>query len=376
MNDLLRPYLRKFALVFFDDILIYSTTWLEHLQHIELILDLLHNHQFYAKLPKCKFGVSSVDYLGHVISSQGFQADPAKVQAMFSWPAPKNITALRAFLGLTGFYRRFVANYASIASPLTDLLKSNSFHWNETANIAFHKLKLAMQNPPLLTLPNFNIPFEVTTDASNIAIGAVLSQNSHPIAFFSRKLNPRLSAASTYVRELYAITEAIKKWRQYLLGSTFRIYTDHQSLKSLMTQTIQTPEQQKWLTKLIGYNYEIHYKPGKQNVVADALSRITESPIEGLCATISSPTFPLLTRLQSFYSSEPAGTKLISKLQEDTQMQRYFTTKNGLLFFKNRLFIPPETGLTAELLREFHTTPLGGHSGIQATTARITSSFY
>jgi len=127
----------------------------------------------------------------------------------------------------------------------------------------------------------------------------VLSQNAHPIAFFSRNHTPCLSAASTYVCELYAITEAMKKWRQYLLGSTFRIYTDHQSLKSLMTQTIQTPEQQKWLTKLVGYNYEIHYKPGKQNVVADALSKIDECPLDGLCATILSLTLPLLQKLKS-----------------------------------------------------------------------------
>jgi len=130
---------------------------------------------------------------------------------MASWPTPKTITTLRAFLGLTGFYRRFVANYATIANPLIDLLKLNSFHWNETSYTTFQKLKLAMQTLPLLTLPNFTQPFEVTTDTSNIAISVVLSQNAHPIAFFSRKLTPRLSAASTYVCELYAITEAMKK---------------------------------------------------------------------------------------------------------------------------------------------------------------------
>jgi hypothetical protein len=145
-------------------------------------------------------------------------ADPNKVKVMASWPTPKNITALRAFLGLTGFYRRFVKNYATVAGPLTDLLRANSFVWNETAANAFQNLKDAMTQLPLLTLPNFDQPFEVTTDASIIAIGAVLSQNSHPIAFFSRKLTPRLAASSTYVRELYAITEAIKKMATIPLG--------------------------------------------------------------------------------------------------------------------------------------------------------------
>jgi hypothetical protein len=242
MNDLLMPFLRKFALVFFDDILVYSPTWDTHLDHLKQVLQALSDHQFFAKISKCQFGVTSVEYLGHIISADGVRADPSKLQAMVEWPVPKNITALRAFLGLTGFYRRFVLNYATIASPLTDLLKANSFTWNDDAQTAFTNLKNTMATLPLLALPNFSIPFKVTTDASITAIGAVLSQNPKPLAFFSKKLNARLSASSTYVRELYALTEAIKKWRQYLLGATFKIFTDHKSLKSLVTQTIQTPK--------------------------------------------------------------------------------------------------------------------------------------
>lgn len=157
---------------------------------------------------------------------------------MISWPPPKNITALRAFLGLTGFYRCFVLHYASIASPLIDLLKVSPFKWTHKTTLAFDKLKEAMIKLPTLTLPDFSKPFEVTIDASTTTIGTVLSQNSRPIAFFSKKLNTRMSASSTYVRELYGLTEAIKKWR---LGSTFKIFTDHKSLKCLMTQTIQNP---------------------------------------------------------------------------------------------------------------------------------------
>ena len=320
--------------------------------------------------------MESVDYLGHLISAKGVQADPTKIQAMVSWPPPKNLTALRAFLGLTRFYRHFVLNYATIASPLTDLLKANTFKWSDAAVTAFEALKNAMTHLPTLTLPDFTQPFEVTTDASTTAIGVVLSQNSHPLAFFSKKLNPRLASSSTYVRELYGLTEAIKKWRQYLLGSTFKIFTDHKSLKCLMNQTIQTPEQQKWLTKLVGYNYEIHYKPGKENVVADALSRVTEAPIEGICAIISSPSSPLISKLQKFFATNPAGQKLVTKAQEDVKMLQNFTYKSGLLYFKGRLFIPAETGITTDILQEFHASPLGGHSGIQATLARVSASFY
>lgn len=375
MNDLLRPFLRKFALVFFNDILIYSPTWESHLNHINQVLSLLSTHQFYAKLSKCQFGVRSVDYLGHLISADGVQADPSKIQAMVSWPPPKNITALRAFLGLTGFYRRFVLNYAAIASP-TDLLKAHSFKWTDIAAQAFETLKQALIKLPTLTLPDFTKPFEVTTDASTTAVGAVFSQNTRLIAFFSKKLNPHLAASSTYVRELYGLTEAIKKWRQYLLGSTFKIFTNHKSLKCLMTQTIQTPEQQKWLTKLVGYNYEIHYKLGKDNVVADALSRVNEAPVAEFCAIISSPSSPLISQLQSFFATNIAGQKLLTKAQDDTKMQQHFTHKSGLLYFKNRLFIPEESGLRLDILQEFHASPLGGHSGIQATLARVFASFY
>lgn len=221
MNDLLHPFLRKFVLVFFDDILIFSQFWPDHLLHLEQVLALLLQQQFYAKLSKCSFGVSSVDYLGHIISNRGVQVDPSKIKAIEDWPVPTSLTALCGFLSLTGFYSRFVKHYATIASPLTDLLKANSFSWTSTADTAFQKLKEVMLHLPLLSLPDFSLPFEVTTDASTVAIGAVLSQNHHPIAFFSKKMYPRMCASSTYIRELYAITEAIKKMATVFIGQYF-----------------------------------------------------------------------------------------------------------------------------------------------------------
>lgn len=148
-----------------------------------------------------------------------------------------------------------------------------------------------------LTLPNFEIPFDVTTDASNIAIGAVLSQNDKPIAFYSKKMCSRMQNSSAYIRELFAITEAVKKWRQYFLGRKFRIYTDHASLKHLLSQVVQTPEKYKWATKLIGFDFEIFYKPGKDNKVADALSRREE--VQLLALSTTQPTW--VSHLRKFY---------------------------------------------------------------------------
>lgn len=141
MNDVCREFLRKFVLIFFDDILIYSLDWESHLSHLQQVLQLLTQHKLFAKFSKCHFGLDKVEYLGHIISQQGVAANPVKLQAILDWPAPKNATALRGFLGLASYYRRFVRNYASISSPFTDLLKKNQFTWSKQAQLAFQSLK-------------------------------------------------------------------------------------------------------------------------------------------------------------------------------------------------------------------------------------------
>jgi len=262
MNDVFRPYLRKFVLVFFDDILVYSPSWKDHLQHLEIVLQLLQKESLYVKLSKCSFGTSEIDYLGHTISGQGVHMDKEKVQAVLEWQQPQTIKQLWGFLGHTRYYCRFIKGYAAIATPLTDLLKKEAFHWSDKAKQAFQQLKKAITCQLVLVLPNFELPFEIETDASSIGIGAILKQGKHPIAYFSKKLSPAMQKQSAYTREFYAITEAIAKFRHYLLGKKFIIKTDQQSLKSLLDQSLHTQEQHKWLHKMLGYDCEIQYKPG------------------------------------------------------------------------------------------------------------------
>lgn len=194
--------------------------------HLKQVLAILQQHQLFMKLSKCAFASDQVEYLRHIISEKGVQMDPSKVESIVAWPYPKEV---RAFLGLTGYYRRFVKNYDLIAQPLTALLKKNAFLWNTKAQQAWDSLKTAMVSAPVLILPNFEEVFTIEVDASSKGIGAVLSQRKQPIAFFSKALSSRKQILSVYEKEMMAILTTVKKWSTYLLGRHFLIMTNHSS---------------------------------------------------------------------------------------------------------------------------------------------------
>jgi hypothetical protein len=361
MNEVFRPYLRKFLLVFFDDILVYSKHWDEHIQHLRQVFDVLSVQKFYVKPSKCLFGAREVDYLGHIVSQDGVRVDNRKIDAMQSWPSPKMITELRGFLGLTGYYRKFVRNYGLIAAPLMNLLKKGNFGWTPAAAAAFDQLKNAMVTTPVLALPDFTALFIVETDASEFGIGAILSQQGRPIAFLSKALGPAKRAWAIYSKEMLAVMEAIKTWRPYLLGRKFQIQTDQKSLKFLLEQRIVTPEQQKWVSKLVGYDYDIVYRPGRTNAAADAMSRLHHIPVlltitapalEG----ITGPQFSLWEDLKSINQTDPYLLGLHDKLQHSPATMTHYKTQDGILFFKGRIVIPPTSSLKPEILHEFHSS--------------------
>lgn len=273
MNDVFKECLHKFILVFFDDILIYSKTWADHLEHLHIALSILRANKLFVKKEKCSFGQEEVKYLGHIISIDGVVVDPKKVAAILNWPKLATIKVLRGFLGLTGYSRKFIQNYGKITRSLTDMLKKGNFKWNLKAEASFEQLKMVMTQAPVLALPNFDELFIVECDATRSGIGGVLMQNQRPIAFFSHALRDKNLFFSTYEKEMLALVLAVQKWRPYLLGRKFVVRTDQKSLKHLWKQKITTTAQEKWLVKLMGYNFTIDYKKGKDNVVADALSR-------------------------------------------------------------------------------------------------------
>lgn len=275
MNSIFAPFLRKFVLVFMDDILIYSRSLEDNIHHIELVLQLLQQHQLCAKLSKCSFPQNKLEYLGHIISAEGVATDPEKTRVMQDWPLPSNVTELRGFLGLTGYYRKFVKHYGILAKPLTMLLQKNAkFVWTPQAQSAFVALKEAMCSTPVLALPDFAKPFVIETDACATGIGVVLSQEGHPVAFYSKALGIVNQRLSIYEKEFLAIMMAVDRWRSYLLRGPFVIKTDHKALCHLDDQTLDTELQKKAMTKLIGLQYKFQYKKGVENKSADALSKV------------------------------------------------------------------------------------------------------
>ena len=291
MNSLFKQYLRRFVLVFFDDILVYSKTWREHVDHLRIVLTILRTNTLYAKESKCSFGVTQVEYLGHIISGKGVATDPHKVEAVTGWPIPKSVKQVRGFLGLAGYYRRFVRDFGKIAQPLTALLKSSgSFQWTWEAEQAFNKMKNALSTAPVLALPNFTEEFVVETDASGVGIGVVLMQKGHPLAFINKALSSTHQALSVYDKEMMAILFAVKKWHYFLIGRHFVIQIDHQPLRYLMEQKVSTPSQHTWLTQLMSYDFEIVYKKGAKNRAADALSRTPSQELTCMALSCIEPT--------------------------------------------------------------------------------------
>lgn len=284
MNEVLKDFVGKICYVYLDDIIVFSTSLEEHINSLKKIFEQLQRVNLKVSLNKCDFLKKESEFLGHVVTQDGIKPNPNKIQAIKHFPIPKTIKEIQSFLGLTGYYRKFIQDYAKIIKPMTLCLKKDKkintkdLEYKE----AFEKLKLVMTDNLLNRHPDFNKEFTLTTDASNYAIGAVLSQSHGPLCFASRTLNKHEQNYSTIEKELLAIVWATKQFRHYLYGRKFKILTDHRPLAWLQNLREPNSKLQRWKIKLEEYDFQIEYLAGKENKVADALSRIKLNEINAL----------------------------------------------------------------------------------------------
>ncbi|KAF5765311.1 putative nucleotidyltransferase, Ribonuclease H [Helianthus annuus] len=362
MNRVCKPYLDKFVIVFIDDILIYSKSQEEHEQHLRLILELLRKEQLYAKFSKCDFWLREVHFLGHVVNKDGIHVDPSKVDSIRNWPAPRTPTEIRQFLGLAGYYRRFIKDFSKIAQPLTMLTqKGVVYRWGNTQETAFQYLKDRLCSAPILSLPEGTDDFVVYCDASIQGLGCVLMQRDKVIAYASRQLKVHERNYTTHDLELGAVVFALKIWRHYLYGTRCTIYTDHRSLEHILKQKDLNMRQRRWVELLNDYECAIKYHPGKANVVADALSRKDTLPkrVRALQLTIQS-SLPAQIRAAQIEALKPENVKAEALRGSRQQMEQ---KEDGAYYVTGRIWVPLYGGLRELVMDEAHKSRYSVHPG-------------
>src|SRR5882724_9988237 len=271
-----------FIVIYLDDILIFSNSLEEHQVHVRLVLDRLREYDLHSKPEKCLFHTQKIEFLGFIVTPTGISIDTAKTDAVSVWPTPTNLKAVQAFLGFTNFYRQFIEGFSNIIIPLIHLTRKDTlFIWGPDHTKAFETLKTAFTQAPILAHFNPDNPIVVETDASDYAIAAIISQispdngNIHPIAFYSHSMQPAELNYEIYDKELLAILEVFRQWRNYLEGSTHVVLmlSDHKNLEYFATTKLLTRRQVRWSEYLSGFNYLIRYRAGRLGTKPDALTR-------------------------------------------------------------------------------------------------------
>jgi hypothetical protein len=431
MNSIFHPFLRRFVVVYLDDILFYSKFAEEHKVHVRQVLELLRSNRFYVCKAKSSFASEETKFLGHIVSAKGNRPDPKKMAAVQEWPVPKNVHDIRSFLGLVNYFKKFIEHFASLAQPLTDLTRAKTkWEWTDCCQQSFLALKYCLTNAPLLRSPNEQLPYKVVTDAFADGLGAVLMQEGQPICFESRKLNDAERNYHTTESEMLAVVHALKTWRCYLEGATFTVVTDHVSNTFFQSQPLLSRRQARWsefLQRFSPINWA--YRAGQDNV-ADPLSRY---PLDTLTALLSvkprkspgkdddvhlaelnsEPSATLaveVTRRGTLPNREQSGQTASAKshtlytssltfdisdllenatlresqslreqvLRDANSMEAHQLSVNaqGFVVKGSCIVVPDNADLRTLIIRETHDSPYAGHNGITKTLRAVGHLFW
>jgi hypothetical protein len=430
MNDTFREFLDKFLIIYLDDLLIYSDTLAEHKRHVRAVLDKLREAGLCLKPSKCQFHVQEVAFLGFIVGSEGIKMDPSKVAAITSWPQPGSVHDIRVFLGLANFYRRFVKDFSQIVAPITALLKKGQkFVWGKNAQTALEQLKAAFTTEPILHHFDPLLPVVLEADASDFALGAVVSQRDpttgvlHPITFYSRKFNTAELNYEIYDKEMLAIVESLVQYRHYFegLGNRTTVYSDHKNLLWFTETKLYNRRQARWAEKLAQFDFLIIFRPGKQGGKPDALSRrpdytaglddkeertmtflkpeqIDTSLIDG------DPTLPAyslnLGAVRELFGTDDERVRtIINALPTDPEVGPYLhylrspdiprpddvaeylrpfslDEDKDLLLRDGLVYVPALDALKAEILKDCHDSATAGHLGQQKTLELVSRDYY
>ena len=402
VTQLFRP-MRKYAQTYFDDIFVHSkaangeSDVETHLHHIRNVLACMRANKLYANIDKCIFGAEEIPFLGCFVGKHGVRADPDKVKAIVKWPVPKSQKDLRKWLGLANYLHKYSDHYAEMARPLSLLLKKDAeWEWNSLHQNAFDSIKDSMLKAPILALPDANKPFSVVCDASDFAIGCALLQTDDAgkervISFQSRQLKAAEKNYPVHDKELLAMKYALVKFRVHLLGALpFVIYTDHASLRTATSSPHLSQRMARWLSFFAEYNFRVEYKPGKQNVLADALSRRPDYEL----AHVTSVTTSLFDAIRHAYKHDAHTASVLAHFGANTSAEKSTLTSrmlsrihrysysDGLIYYQvdpadePRIVVPHDEDLKFQILFEAHDVPISGHLGREKTYNQVVSTYW
>jgi len=384
MEELLEDL--EYAMAYIDDVMVSSTGFDDHLKHLRKVFGILREKKLKMKPTKCHFGFRETKFLGFIVSAEGMKVCPSRSETIANYPRPTTAKGVRSFLGLASYYRRFIPGFSDIASSMIALTRKNkSFVWDEKCEEGFNQLKKCLIEPPILSYPDLSKQFYLTTDASNVGLGAVLSQywegEERVIAYASRTLQPAEKNYSTTELELLAIVWAVKRFRPYLYGKEFKLITDHKPLIHLNTSMSTSSRLQRWKLALSEYNYTIEYKKGSENINADALSRIEyAASMEEVENRVSDEE--MIKR----QAEDPEVNALRKKVEGDGGAKKGLIMEGGLLYCLKKFNKPYEKegtkrivipeSMIESVLECCHDSMCGAHLGVRKTICQVAVCFY